>query len=59
MKLATEFPKYKTNLLETVCKIRIEGPAVVKHMKEPLHSTTLYKFGNVTMAVYQKKLRKM
>ena len=42
IKLATELQKYKTSLLETVNKIRKEVPAVVKHMKEPLYSTTLY-----------------
>ena len=42
IKLATELQKYKTSLLGTVNKIRKEVPAVVKHIKEPLYSTTLY-----------------
>ena len=42
IKLATELQKYKTSLLETVNRIRKKVPAVVKHMKEPLYSTTLY-----------------
>jgi len=41
-----------------VNKIRKEVPAVVKHMKEPLHSTTLYKSGDATMTVYQGKAKK-
>ena len=31
---------------------------MVKHMKEPLYSTTLYKSGDVTMTVYQGKTKK-
>ena len=58
MKLATELQKYKTSLLGTVNRIRKEVPAVVKHMKEPLYSTTLYKSGDVTMTVYQGKTKK-
>ena len=58
MKLATELQKYKTSLLGTVNRIRKEVPAVVKHMKEPLYSTTLYKSVDVTMTVYQEKARK-
>ena len=58
MKLATELQKCKTSLLGTVNRIRKEVPAVVKHMKEPLYSTTLYKSGDVTMTVYQGKARK-
>ena len=59
IKLATELQKYKTSLLGTVNKIRKEVPAVVKHMKEPLYSTTLYKYGDETMTVYQGKTKKM
>ena len=58
MKLATDLQKCKTSLLGTVNRIRKEVPAVVKHMKEPLYSTTLYKSGDVTMTVYQGKARK-
>ena len=58
MKLATELQKCKTSLLGTVNRIRKKVPAVVKHMKEPLYSTTLYKSGDVTMTVYQEKARK-
>ena len=39
-------------------KVRKEAPAVVQHMKEPLHSTTLYKSGDATMTVYQSKAKK-
>ena len=42
----------------TVNKIRKEVPAVVKHMKESLYSTALYKCGDVTMTVYQGKAKK-
>ena len=31
---------------------------MVKHMKEPLYSTTLHKSGDVTMTVYQGKTKK-
>ena len=58
IKLATELQKYKTSLLGTVNRIRKEVPAVVKHMKEPLYSTTLHKSGDVTMTVYQGKTTK-
>ena len=58
MKLATELQKYKTSLLGTVNRIRKEVPAVVKYMKELLYSTTLYKFGDVTMTIYQGKAKK-
>ena len=58
MKLATELQKYKTSLLATVNRIRKEVLAVVKHMKEPLYSTTLYKSGDVTITVYQAKTKK-
>ena len=58
IKLATELQKYKTSLLGTVNRIRKEVPAVVKHMKEPLYSTTLHKSDNVTMTVYQGKTKK-
>ena len=40
--LATELQKYKTSLMRTVNRIRKEVPGVIKHMKEPLYSTTLY-----------------
>ena len=50
--------KYKTSLLETVSKILEEVLALVKLMKEPLYSTTLYKYGNVPMTVYQAKAKK-
>ena len=42
IKLATELQKHKISLLGTINKIRKEVTAVVKHMKEPLYSTTLY-----------------
>ena len=58
IKLATELQKYKTSLLGTVNRIPKEVPAVVKHMKEPLYSTTLHKSGDVTMTVYQGKSKK-
>ena len=58
MKLATELQKCKTSLLGTVNRIRKEVPAVVKHIKEPLYSTTLYESGDVTITVYQGKARK-
>ena len=58
IKLATEWQKYKTSLLETVNRIRQEVPAVVKHTKEPLYSTTLYKSGDVTMTIYKGKTKK-
>ena len=58
IKLATELQKYKTSLSGTVNRIRKEVPAVVKHMKEPLYSTTLYKSGDVTMTIYQGKIKK-
>ena len=58
MKLATELQKYKTSLRGTVNRIRKEVPAVVKHMKEPLYSTALYKSGDVTKTVYQGKTKK-
>ena len=58
IKLATELQKYKTSLLVTVNRIRKEVPAVVKHMKEPLDSTKLYKSSDVTMTVYQGKTKK-
>ena len=58
IKLATELQKYKTSLLGTVNRIRKEVPAVVKNMKEPLYSTTLYKSGDVRMTVYQGKTKK-
>ena len=51
IKLATELQKYKTSLLGTVNRIRTEVPAVVKHMKKPLYSTTLHKSGDATMTV--------
>ena len=56
--LVTELQKYKTSLLGTVNRIREDVPAVVEHMKEPLYSTTLYKSGDVTMTVYQGKIKK-
>ena len=58
MKLATELQKYKTSLRGTVNRIRKEVPAVVKHMKEPLYTTALYKSGDVTKTVYQGKTKK-
>ena len=58
MKLATELQKYKTSLLGTVNRIRKEVPAVVKHIKKPLYSTTLHKSVDVTMTVYQGKVKK-
>ena len=58
IKLTTELQKYKTSLLGTVNRIRKEVPAVVKHMKEPLYSTTLYKPGDVAMTVSQGKTKK-
>ena len=58
MKLATELQKYKTSLLGTVNRICKEVLAVVKDIKEPLYSTTLYKSGIVTMTVYRGKARK-
>ena len=58
IKLATELQKCKTSLLGTVNRIRKEVPAVVKNMKEPLYSTTLYKSGDVRMTVYQGKTKK-
>ena len=58
IKLATELQKYKTSLLGTVDRIRKEVPAVVKHMKEPLYFTTLHKSGDVTITVYQSKVKK-
>ena len=57
-KWATELQKYKTSFLGTVNRIHKEVPAVVKHMKEPLYSTTLYKSGDATMTVYQGKTKK-
>ena len=57
MKLATELQKYKTSFLEIVNGIRKEVPAVVRHMKEPFYSTTLYKSGDVTMTVYRGKTK--
>ena len=42
----------------TVNRIRKEVLAVVKHIKEPLYYTTLYKSGDVTMTVYQGKTKK-
>ena len=56
--LATELQKYKTSLLGTVNRICKEVPAVVKHMKKPLYSITLYKSDEVTMTVYQGKTKK-
>ena len=56
--LVTELQKYKTSLLGAVNRICKEVPAVVKHMKEPLYSTTLHKSGDVTMTVYQGKTKK-
>ena len=56
--LVTELQKYKTSLLGTVNRIRKEVPAVVKHMKEPLYSTTLHKSDDVTITVYQGKTKK-
>ena len=58
IKLATELKKYKTSFRATVNRIRKEEPAVVKHMKEPLYSITLYKSGDVTMSVYEDKTKK-
>ena len=58
LKMATELQKYKTSFLGTVKRIRKEVPAAVKHMKEPLCSTTLYKSGDVAMTVYQGKAQK-
>ena len=56
---ATELQKYKTSLLETVSKILEEVLALVKFMKESLYFTTLYKYGNVPMTVYQAKAKKI
>ena len=58
IKLATELQKYKTSFRGTVNRIRKEEHAVVKHMKEPLYSITLYKSGDITMTVYEDKTKK-
>ena len=58
MKLATELQKYKTSLLGVVNRIRKKVPAVVKHMKEPLYSTTLHKSGDASMTLYQGKTKR-
>ena len=58
IKLASELQKDKAIFLGTVNRIRKKVPAVAKHMKEPLYSTTLYKSGDVTMTVYQGKAKK-
>ena len=58
MKLVTELQKYKTSMLRSVDRIRREVPGVVKHMKESLDSITIYKSGDVTMSVYQAKVKK-
>ena len=58
IKLVTELQKYRTSFRGTVNRIRKEEPAVVKHMKEPLYSITLYKSGDVTMTIYEDKYKK-
>ena len=50
--------KIQYQLSGTVNRIRKEEPAVVKHMKEPLYSITLYKFRDVTMTAYEDKTKK-
>ena len=58
MKLTSELQKIKKNsLLGTVKKIR-KVPAVATHMKEPLHSPTLYKSVYATITVHQGKANK-
>ena len=58
IEMATEMQKYKTCFRGTVNRILKKEPAVVKLMKEPLYSITLYKFGDVTMTVYEDKTKK-
>ena len=58
VKLATELQKYKKSLEGTVNKIRKKVPSVLKHMKTPFHSTTLYKSNDVTTNVHQGKAKK-
>ena len=56
--LANQLKEKQTSLLETVNKIRREGPLPLRKMKEDLHSCKLYKSGDVTLTAYQGKENK-
>lgn len=58
VKLATQLKEKQTSLLGTVNKIRREVPSCLKKMKEELHSCKLYKSGDITLTVYQGKVKK-
>ena len=51
VKLATQLKKKQTSLLGTVNKIRREVPLSLRKKKEELHSSKLYKSGDITLTV--------
>ncbi|XP_068205034.1 piggyBac transposable element-derived protein 4-like [Palaemon carinicauda] len=56
--LAKQLKIKVTIIIGTMNKIRREVPATVRTMKDNLYSTKLYKSGDMTLTVYQGKLKK-
>ena len=58
VKLATQLKQKRTSLLGTLNKIGREVPFSQRKKKKELHSTKLYKSGDITPIVYQGKVNK-
>jgi len=56
--LANELQKRNTSIVGTLNKVRREVPPSLKNARDPLHSTVIYKMGDITLTSYQGKVKK-